>query len=135
LARFHVAASTVQRALTRVNRNVHTSDTVGSDKHDRITPTVDLANLALDFEEETEEAPTDEVRAVVSPSMLPRLLFTVDQIRDLPIDPRTAFLISLVDGQCSVGMIAHIAGVPGDDAINVFAMLLQLGAVELRDPR
>jgi hypothetical protein len=67
--------------------------------------------------------------------MLPRLAVTVDQLRDLPIDPRAAFVVSLVDGYCSVGMIAHIAGLPGDDAIAIFAMLLQLGAIELRDPR
>ena len=108
---------------------------MGSDEHDRITPTVDLSNLAFDFEQETEEAPTGEVRAVVSPSMLPRLAVTVDQLRELPIDPRTAFLVSLVDGQCSVGMIAHIAGMSVDDAIAVFAMLIQLDAVELPDPR
>ncbi len=104
---------------------------MGSDEHDRITPIVDLSNLAFDWEHEVEEAPTDEVRAVVSPSMLPRLAVTVDQLRDLPIDPRTAFVVSLVDGRCSVGLIAHIAGIPGDDAIAMFAMLLQLGAVEL----
>jgi hypothetical protein len=108
---------------------------VGSDEYDRITPMVDLSNLAFDLEHETEEAPTDEVRALVSPSMLPRLALTVDQLRDLPIDPQTAFVVSLVDGHCSVGMIAHIAGMAGDDAIAMFAMLLQLGAVELRDPR
>ena len=108
---------------------------MGSDEHDRLTPTVDLANFAIALEQETEEAPTGEVCALVSPSMLPRLVVSVDQLRDMPIDPRTAFLVSLVDGQCSVGMIAHIAGMPGDEAIGIFAMLLQLGAVELRDPR
>jgi hypothetical protein len=95
---------------------------------------VDLRTLALGFEE-IEEARTDEVRALVSPSMLPRLTVSVDQLRDLPIDPRTAFLVSLVDGQSSIGMLAHIAGMPSDDAISIFGMLLQLGAVQLRDPQ
>jgi proline racemase len=80
-------------------------------------------------------APTEEVRALVSPAMLPQLAITSQQLRDLPIEPRAAFLLSLVDGQCSVGMIADIAGMSGDDAIAIFAMLIQFGAVELRDPR
>jgi hypothetical protein len=130
-----MTTATARSAYAGLHRNVHTERvTVSSDEHDRLTPTVDLANLALDFEE-TEAARTGEVRALVSPSMLPRLAVTIDQLRDLPIDPRTAFLVSLVDGQCSVGMIGHIAGMPSDEAIGIFAMLLQLGAVELRDPR
>jgi hypothetical protein len=109
--------------------------TMGSDEHDRVTPTVDLANPTFDLENELEEAPTGEVRAAVSPSMVPKLMVSVDQLLELPLDPRAAFLVSLVDGQCSLGMIAEIAGMPHDDAIGIFAMLIQLRAVELRDSR
>jgi hypothetical protein len=76
--------------------------------------------------------PTREMRAVVSPSMVPALTVTVDQLRELPIDPRAAFLVSLVDGRCSLGMIADVAGVPTDEAIGIFAMLVQLRIVELK---
>jgi hypothetical protein len=95
---------------------------------------VDLAHFALGLEDDFEGASTGEVRALVSPAMVPRLTVTVDQLRELPLDPRAAFLVSLVDGRCSLGMIAGIARMPEDDAIGIFAMLIQLRAVELRDP-
>jgi len=107
---------------------------LGNGKHDRLTPTVDLGRFARDSEREIEEAPTSNVRALVSPSMVPWLVVTLDELRELPIDPRAAYLVSLVDGQCSVEMIADVAGIPGDDVIEIFATLVQLGAVELRDP-
>jgi hypothetical protein len=43
-------------------------------------------------------------------------------------------LVSLVDGQCSVETIADVAGIPREDAVEIFATLAMLGAVELRDP-
>jgi len=95
----------------------------------------DLRRLARDLQNEAAATPTRQMRAVVSPSMVPRLTVTVDELRGLPIDPRAAFLVSLVDGGCSLAMIADIAGIPTDDAIGIFAMLVQLGIVELRDPR
>jgi hypothetical protein len=95
---------------------------------------VDLAKLARSSEQEIEAAPASEVRPLVSLSMVPWLMVTLDQLRELPIDPRAAFLVTLVDGQCSVEMIADIACVPKDEAIGIFATLLQLGAVQLRDP-
>jgi CheY-like chemotaxis protein len=76
--------------------------------------------------------PTREMRAVVSPSMVPALTVTVDQLRELPIGPRAAFLVSLVDGRCSLGTIADVAGIPADEAIGIFAMLVQLRVVELK---
>jgi CheY-like chemotaxis protein len=89
--------------------------------------------LALDVENEVPTL-TREMRAAVSPSMVPWLTVTVDQLRELPLDPRAAFLVSLVDGRCSLGMIADVAGMSVDDAIDVFVMLIQLHVVELRDP-
>ena len=94
-----------------MNRNVHTVNTVRSDDDDRITPTVDLANLAFISEQEADAAaPTSEVRAVVSLSMVPRLTVAVHQLRELPIDPRAAFLVSLIDGEkrCLHDIIAGV---------------------------
>jgi hypothetical protein len=96
---------------------------------------VDLAKLARSSEQEIEAAPTSQVRSLVSLSMVPWLMITLDRLRELPIDPRAAFLVSLADGQCSVETIADIAGVPKEEAVGIFATLVQLGAVELRDPR
>jgi hypothetical protein len=107
---------------------------LGNPKEDRVTPTVDLGRFARASEGEIEKAPTSNVRAPVSRSMVPQLVMSLDELRELPIDPRAAYLVSLVDGQCSLEMIADVAGTPADDVIEVFAMLVQLGAVELRDP-
>jgi hypothetical protein len=107
---------------------------LGSGNHDRVTPTVDLGSFARDSDRQIEEAPTSEVRALVAPSMVPWLLVTPEKLRELPIDPRAAFLVSLVDGQCSVETIADVAGIPFDDVMEIFGTLVMLGAVELRDP-
>jgi hypothetical protein len=107
---------------------------LGSGNHDRVTPTVDLGDFARDSERRIEQAPTSEVRALVSPSMVPWLVMTLDQLRELPIDPRAAYLVSLVDGQCSVETIADVSGIPREDVVEIFAMLLRLGAIDLRDP-
>jgi hypothetical protein len=103
---------------------------LGSEKKDRITPAVDLAGLARSAEREP-LAPASDVRPVVSSSMVPRVVVTLDELRDLPIDARAAFLVSLADGHCSVETIADVAGMPKDEVAAIFATLVQLGAVEL----
>lgn len=106
---------------------------MGSHRHDRITPTVDLAHLARTSEDEDELSPPSQVRLVALGSTVPWLMVTLDELRELPIDPRAAYLVSLVDGQCSVEMIAEVAGIPRAEVVSVFAMLARLGAIELRD--
>jgi hypothetical protein len=106
---------------------------VGSGENDRITPAVDLATLARSSERELETAPTSDVHPLFTPDLVPWLMVTLEQLRELPIDPRAAFLVSLVDGQCSMGMIADVAGIPAEEAAEIFAMLVQLGAIELRE--
>lgn len=104
-----------------------------SHQHDRITPTVDLAPLATRTSEEERESPPSQVRLVALGSTVPWLMVTLEELRDLPIDPRAAYLVSLVDGQCSIEMIADIAGMPRAEVAGVFAMLGRLRAIELRD--
>ncbi|HEX8789598.1 MAG TPA: hypothetical protein VF765_01505 [Polyangiaceae bacterium] len=100
---------------------------------DRITPTVDLAPLARTAEDESEASPPSQVRLIALGSTVPWLMVTLDELRGLPIDPRAAYLVSLVDGQCSLEMIADIAGMERSVVAGVFAMLARLGAIELRD--
>jgi hypothetical protein len=109
---------------------------LGNGENDRVTPTVDLAQFARGTEQEVDPAPTSNPRRrrVLSPAMVPRLVVTLEQLRELPIDPRAAYLVSLVDGQCSVLTIADVAGVPEDEVLEMFGTLLQLGAVDLGDP-
>jgi hypothetical protein len=107
---------------------------LGSGKHDRVTPAVDLGSFARESERRIEKAPTSTVRGIASPSMVPWLVMTPEQLRELPIDPGAAYLVSLADGQCSLETIADVSGIPGEDVVDIFTALVQLGAVELRDP-
>ena len=106
---------------------------MGSSQHDRITPTIDLATLARASEDEIEAAPPSQVRLVALGSTVPWLMVTLDELRELPIDPRAAYLVSLVDGQCSIEMISDVAGMARDEVAGIFAMLARLGAIELRE--
>jgi hypothetical protein len=106
---------------------------MGSHLHDRITPAFDLAPLARTSQDESDASPPSQVRLVALGSTVPWLMVTLDELRELPIDPRAAYLVSLVDGQCSIEMIADVAGIPSADVAGVFAMLARLGAIELRD--
>jgi hypothetical protein len=104
------------------------------DEHDRDTPPVDLGDLARRSEREPEGEPSSGLRPRTSLSLVPWLMITLDRLSELPIEPNAAFLVSLVDGQCSVELIADIAGMPRDEVAGIFERLAQLGAVELRDP-
>jgi hypothetical protein len=61
---------------------------------------------------------------------------TLEELRLLPLDPLAAYVLSLVDGQCTVETILDIS-VPqlaGDEALAILAQLLDLGAIDLREP-
>jgi hypothetical protein len=105
------------------------STNVGSVEDERVTPTLDLTTVAREL-----DAARSDVRPLIAPSMVPWLMVTLEERRLLPLDPHATFLVSLVDGQSSVEMIANIAGVPRDETARTFAALARLGAVELRDP-
>ena len=81
------------------------------------------------------DGPTSEVRALVPLFAVPRLAVTQEGLPFLPLDARTAYLLSLVDGHCTVETILDIC-VPQlgrDEALAILANLLHLGAIDLRD--
>jgi hypothetical protein len=80
--------------------------------------------------------PRSEVRPHLSLGAVPWLAITAEGLPLLPLDARAAYLLSLVDGHCTVEMILDICGpeVERDGALGLLAHLLQLGAIELRDP-
>jgi hypothetical protein len=92
---------------------------------------VDLREAALDSEL---EAPTSEVRPLVPTQSIPWMLMTYDQVRTLPLDPRAAFLLSLVDGRCTVELIVEMSGFEREEALGIVGRLLHLGVIELHDP-
>ena len=98
---------------------------------DRITIPVDLGQLARESERDLRATESD-VRAVVPVHAVPWLVVTHDQLCRLPLDSRAGFLVSLLDGRCTVEMLLDIAGMPEDDVIQLLRSLLDLGAIELR---
>jgi len=82
------------------------------------------------------DGPTSEIRPLVPLLAVPWLAITLEGLRFLPLDARAAYLLSLVDGHCTVETILDIC-VPElerEEALGLLARLIQLGAIELRDP-
>lgn len=86
--------------------------------------------------EEDLDPPTSAVRPILSLSAVPWLAIDLDGLRCLPLDARSAYLLSLVDGHCSVDVILDICerDLARDEALGIFARLLELGAIELYNP-
>lgn len=80
------------------------------------------------------DGPSSTVRPLLPLFAIPSLAVTAQGLRGLPLDSRTAYLLSLVDGQCSVETIIDICEMNREEALDLLARLLQLGAIELRDP-
>ncbi len=82
------------------------------------------------------EGPPSAVRPALPLFAIPWLVVAIDGLCVLPLDARSAYLLSLVDGRCSVEEILDICQteVGREDARAVLAELLWLGAIELRDP-
>lgn len=82
------------------------------------------------------EGPTSKVRALVPLLGVPWLALTLEELRLLPLDARAAYLLSLVDGHCTVEMILDICvtELAPDEALAILSHLLHLGAVEVREP-
>jgi len=100
---------------------------------DRITIPIDLAQAARDSERELLASQSD-VRPLVPMQGVPWLIVTHDELRRLPLDSRAGFVVSLIDGRCTVEMILDVAGMPEDDVIALLGKLAELGAIEFRDP-
>lgn len=61
---------------------------------------------------------------------LPRVVVDPARIRQLPIDPRAAFLLSRIDGQTTIDTLVDITAFELDEVLTSLARLVQLGAVE-----
>jgi hypothetical protein len=105
---------------------------VGSSRSDRITRPDDLSGLARDTEREFTAASSD-VRRVVPLAAVPWLIATHEQLLTLPLDSRAGFVLSLIDGRCTVEMILDIAGLPEDETIGILDNLRELGVIVLND--
>lgn len=81
-------------------------------------------------------APTSGVRPHLPLFAVPWLAVTVDGVPFLKLNARAAYLLSLVDGHCTVELILDICQpeLERDEPLDLLAQLLQLGAIEVRDP-
>jgi hypothetical protein len=101
---------------------------------DRITIPEDMSNLARDTEREFAATGSD-VRPILPMHAVPWMVLTYDRVQRLPLDSRAGFVISLVDGKCTVEMILDISGMPEDETLDILRELERLGAIQLRDPK
>jgi hypothetical protein len=74
-----------------------------------------------------------ELRPPVPLAAVPRLAVTAEGLHLLPLDSRAAYLLSLMDGRCTLDTILDICDMPRDEAIGILTHLVQLGVVELHD--
>jgi hypothetical protein len=102
-----------------------------------MTPSRRLTPPDLDAVGDDElEGPASAVRPHLPLFAVPWLAVTVEELRSLPLDAKAAYLLSIVDGRSTVETILDIceSELPRDDVLAILARLLQLGAIELRDP-
>ncbi len=62
---------------------------------------------------------------------VPRPLLTPDRVRELPIDPRVAFVLSRVDGQSTIETLIDVTGFEAGELLSILARLVRLGAVAM----
>jgi hypothetical protein len=62
---------------------------------------------------------------------VPWITVPFSEIQTLPLDPRSAFVLSLVDGIANVEMLLDICGMSRDEALRILIDLIALGAIEL----
>jgi hypothetical protein len=64
-------------------------------------------------------------------SSAPRLLKTRGELTHAPIDPRDAFVLSLLDGRTNVAAIVDTSGMPADEVVATLERLARLGIVSM----
>jgi hypothetical protein len=84
---------------------------------------------------EPEPGEITEIRARYRAVGVPRVVASAEQVRQLPIDPRVAYLLSRIDGHSTVETLVDITGFEVDEVLAVLATLVHFGAVELLVPR
>lgn len=104
---------------------------------ERITIPQDMSDLvrAADRESpETEPPPSGVVSGVVTLDAVPWLDIAYDDLLAMPLDSRQGFLLSLIDGRCTVEMIADMSGLPRIEVFTMLGELVAMGVLTLRLP-
>jgi hypothetical protein len=69
------------------------------------------------------------LRKLTAADCVPRRLASPTDIAKLPIDPRSAFLLSLVDGTSSLQSILDVCAMPEEEALPLLEHLCFVGAI------
>ena len=72
------------------------------------------------------------IRDAIRLDGVPWLIVTYDELRELPLDHRVGFVVSLIDGRSTVEMIVDIACLAEGEALVILHELRALGAIEVR---
>jgi hypothetical protein len=105
----------------------------------RITREVDLRPLARATAEDTGDDAPIPSRAPISVDLvladIPQVVVAGRDWPSLPLDPRRAYLLSLIDGMLSIGDVLDICGLRRGEAIAILAGLIQTGVVVVGRPQ
>jgi hypothetical protein len=101
---------------------------------ERITIPQDMSELARAADREAEPPPSGVVSGVVTPDAVPWLDIAYDELLAMPLDPRQGFLLSLIDGRCTVEMITDMSGFPRAEVFTMLSELVAMGVLTLRLP-
>ena len=102
-----------------------------SNKGDRPLP-VGKGDLGPELESGFGQSSSD-IGPLIPLHAVPCFVRAVDELKALPLDPRAALLVSLMDERSTVEMILDMSGLREDDVIGILARMLELGVVEFRD--
>ncbi len=72
-----------------------------------------------------------QIRSRGASDAVPRVIVQPGRMRDLPIDPRVAFLLSRIDGESSIETLVDVTGFRAEEVVTLLARLVQLGAVAM----
>jgi hypothetical protein len=109
------------------------------ERHTRITREVDLGPLARATAEDSGDESPIPSRSPISVDLaladVPQVVVAGHEWAKLPLDPRRAYLLSLIDGMLSIGDVLDVCGLRRGEAIAMLAGLIQSGVVVVGRPR
>jgi hypothetical protein len=77
--------------------------------------------------------PTAErcLAALGGPRSVPRVMLSPARVKDLPLDCQAAFVLSQIDGMCSVDDIVDISGLARSETLQILYDLAQQGVIQV----
>jgi hypothetical protein len=84
-----------------------------------------------------------ELPAVIGPphsqdmslASVPVVVVPIDQVAKLPLDARQGFVLSLIDGKCTLEEVIDMCAFERIETIEIVAAFIQTGVVALKTPQ